>query len=198
MIVFIKGKILEKQPNSVIVDVNGIGYLCHISNNTYSLLPNKKKEVFLNTYFNVNENSQELYGFLDLLEKDLFMLLIGVSGIGPKTAINLLSAVSPEEFKKRLIASEVSMLTALPGIGPKTARRIIVELKDKFVKLDKDDLPFENENTLSKSFYEAIQALETLGYKTSIINKTITELKISDKKNINTQEIIKRVLGKLR
>ena len=84
----------------------------------------------LNTYFNVNENSQELYGFLDILEKDLFMLLIGVSGIGPKTAINLLSAVSPEEFKKRLIASEVSMLTALPGIGPKTARRIIVELKD--------------------------------------------------------------------
>ena len=136
--------------------------------------------------------------FLDILEKDLFMLLIGVSGIGPKTAINLLSAVSPEEFKKRLIASEVSMLTALPGIGPKTARRIIVELKDKFVKLDKDDLPFENENTITKSFSEAVQALETLGFKTSVINKTIAELKISDEKNINTQEIIKRVLGKLR
>ena len=90
------------------------------------------------------------------------------------------------------------MLTALPGIGPKTARRIIVELKDKFVKLDKDDLPFENENTLTKSFSEAIQALETLGFKTSVINKTIAELKISDEKNINTQEIIKRVLGKLR
>ncbi len=198
MIVFIRGKILEKQPNSVIIDVNGIGYFCHITNNTFSLLPNKQQEVFLNTYFNVTENSQELYGFLDLLEKDLFMLLIGVSGIGPKTAINLLSAVSPEEFKKRLIASEVSMLTALPGIGPKTARRIIVELKDKFVKLDKDDLPFENENAFSKPLSEAIQALETLGYKTSIINKIVADLKISEKKNINTQEIIKRVLGKLR
>ena len=89
-------------------------------------------------------------------------------------------------------------ISKIPGIGPKTARRIIVELKDKFVKLDKDDLPFENENTLTKSFSEAIQALETLGYKTSIINKTIAELKIRDEKNINTQEIIKRVLGKLR
>ena len=122
--------------------------------------------------------------------------MIGVSGIGPKTAITLLSAVTPDEFKRRLIASEVSMLTALPGIGPKTARRIIVELKDKFVKLDSDDLPLEN-NSILDTNKDAINALETLGYKVSSINQAINQLDPSDR-SLDTQQLIKKVLNKLR
>ena len=197
MIVSIQGKILDKKPDHVIIDINGLGYLCHITTNTYNKLPKKNEQVFLETFYNVTEHSQELYAFTDLLEKELFLLLIGVSGIGPKTAINLLSAVTPAEFKRRLIASEVSMLTALPGIGPKTARRIIVELKDKFVKLDSNDLPIEQNDNYSNSHKDAIVALETLGYKISLINKTINELDESDK-ILDTQELIKKVLTKLR
>ena len=197
MIVSIKGQILEKKPNYVIIDINGLGYLCHISSNTYNELPNKNEEVYLETYYNVTENSQELYAFSDILEKELFLMLIGVSGIGPKTAINLLSAVTPPEFKRRLVASEVSMLTVLPGIGPKTARRIIIELKDKFVKLDSNDLPLEQETTFSNSQKDAIVALETLGYKVSLINKAVSELGQEDKE-LDTQGIIKKVLTKLR
>ena len=97
----------------------------------------QKSNVFLSTFFNVTEKSQDLFGFNESNEKELFTLLISVSGIGPKIAINLLSFVKPEDFKQRLISGEVEMLTSLPGIGPKTARRIIVELKDKFIKVDK-------------------------------------------------------------
>ena len=197
MIVSIKGRILDKKPDSVIIDINGLGYLCFISTNTYNQLPVNNKEVFLETFYNVTEHSQELFGFIDILEKELFLLLIGVSGIGPKTAINLLSAVTPTEFKRRLIASEVSMLTALPGIGPKTARRIIVELKDKFVKLDSNDLPLEEESSFSNSQKDAIVALETLGYKVPLINKVINQLDAKDKL-LDTQELIKKVLTKLR
>ena len=197
MIVSIQGKIIEKKPDSVVININGLGYLCYISSNTYNELPTKNKIISLQTYYNVTEHSQELYGFLDFLEKELFLLLIGVSGIGPKTAINLLSAVTAAEFKRRLIASEVGMLTALPGIGPKTARRIIVELKDKFVKLDSEDLPLEENHQFSKSQRDTIVALETLGYKTALINKAIREINLSDS-DINTQELIKKVLNKLR
>ena len=136
MIKSIRGILIDKNPSEVIIDANGLGYQCYISNNTFENLGQLGKEVSLLTYFHITENSQSLFGFLDLEEKKLFEMLISVSGIGPKTAIILLSAVSPEDFKKRLVSGEVSMLTALPGIGPKTARRIIVELKDKFVKLE--------------------------------------------------------------
>ena len=196
MIVSIQGQIIDKKPDSVIININGLGYLCFISANTYSNLPSKNKEVFLETFYNVTEHSQELYAFSDILEKELFLLLIGVSGIGPKTAITLLSAVTPAEFKRRLIASEVGMLTALPGIGPKTARRIIVELKDKFVKLDSEDLPIEN-NQVSDSNKDAIIALETLGYKATSINKVLNDLDPKDR-DLDTQDLIKKVLNKLR
>ena len=124
------------------------------------------------------------------------MMLIGVSGIGPKTAIVLLSAVSPEEFKRRLIASEVSMLTALPGIGPKTARRIIVELKDKFVKLSRDDLPKEESDVLPE-VSDAYDALLALGFQMKDIRNAISTIQSKDQE-IDTEEIIKQALIELR
>jgi Holliday junction DNA helicase RuvA len=196
MIVSIKGKLIRKMPDEIIIETGGLGYACFISNNTYDNLPKPGEEVSLLTHFHVTENSQQLFAFNEITEKELFLMLIGVSGIGPKTAIVLLSAVSPNEFKRRLIASEVTMLTALPGIGPKTARRIIVELKDKFVTLSKDELPLE-ESDVSPEVSDAYDALLALGFQMKDIRNSITTVQIQGEK-LSTEELIKEALAELR
>ena len=193
MIEYISGTLIKKKTNYIIVDVNGIGYKISISLNSYDKLPLLNNNVSINTFFHVTENNQSLYGFIDNLEKDLFGMLIGVSGIGPKTAIGLLAAVKPEEFKQRLIAGEVKMLTSLPGIGSKTAKRIIIELKDKFVKSDKNDLPLDDSEYNSDAYY----ALISLGFKSTRIKEVIEKIIIINKE-ISTEDLIKESLKKLR
>ena len=195
MIVTIRGKLIQKNPAEIIIEAGNLGYVCRISNNTYDQLPLPGNEVSLLTYFHVTENNQSLFAFSDETERELFLLLIGVSGIGPKTAIILLSSVTPDEFKRRLIAGEVSMLTALPGIGPKTARRIIVELKDKFVKLSADDLPRE-EDDIVPELNDAYDALLALGFQIQDIRRSISNIQ-DGSKELGTEEIIKKVLAQL-
>ena len=196
MIVTIRGILNLKMPDEIVIEINGLGYACYISTNTYDNLPKLGEEVSLLTYFHVTENSQQLFAFKDATERELFMMLIGVSGIGPKTAIVLLSAVSPDEFKRRLIAGEVSLLTALPGIGPKTARRIIVELKDKFVKLSADDLPREDSD-VKPEVSDAYDALLALGFQLKKIRNVITKVQ-NENKDLSTEEMIKLALTELR
>ena len=196
MIVSIRGKLTQKRPDEIVIETGGLGYVCFISNNTYDKLPKLGEEVSLITYFHVTENNQQLFAFSEITERELFLMLIGVSGIGPKTAIVLLSAVSPDEFKRRLIASEVTMLTALPGIGPKTARRIIVELKDKFVKLSKDELPKE-ESDIAPEVSDAYDALLALGFQMKDIRNSITTVQNQGEK-LSTEELIKLALAELR
>ena len=196
MIVTIRGILTQKMPDEIIIEISGLGYSCYISTNTYDNLPKPGEEVSLLTYFQVTENSQQLFAFSDVTERELFMMLIGVSGIGPKTAIVLLSAVSPDEFKRRLIAGEVSMLTALPGIGPKTARRIIVELKDKFVKLSADDLPRED-SEIKPEVSDAYDALLALGFQMKDIRNAISKVQ-NEKKDLGASEMIKQALKELR
>ena len=196
MIVSIRGKLTRKMPEEIIIETGGLGYVCFISNNTYDNPPKPGEEVSLLTYFHVTENNQQLFAFSEVTERELFMMLIGVSGIGPKTAIALLSAVSPDEFKRRLIASEVGMLTALPGIGPKTARRIIVELKDKFVKLSKDELPKE-ELDVTPQVSDAYDALLALGFQMKDIKNAISKASNQSEK-LNAEELIKEALAELR
>ncbi|MBC8213916.1 MAG: Holliday junction branch migration protein RuvA [Candidatus Marinimicrobia bacterium] len=197
MIVTISGKLTKKEPNGLIIDVNGLGYFCHISTNTYDSLPNPGEGISLITYHHITESSQELFAFSSESERVMFKMLIGVSGIGPKTAIVLLSAVTPEEFKRRLIASEVGMLTALPGIGPKTARRIIVELKDKFVKFGEEELPIEGDEGMTASANEATNALSTLGFKPMDIRKVLNEI-LKEESNLTVEQLIKKGLELLR
>ena len=196
MIVTIRGILTWKMPDEIIIEISGLGYACYISTNTYDNLPKPGEEVSLLTYFHVTENNQQLFAFADVTERELFMMLIGVSGIGPKTAIVLLSAVSPDEFKRRLIAGEVSMLTALPGIGPKTARRIIVELKDKFVKLSADDLPREDSD-VKPEVSDAYDALLALGFQIQDIRNIISKVQ-NGAKDLGTEEMIKQALKELR
>ena len=195
MIVTIRGKLIRKMPAEIIIETGGLGYALSISINTYDQLPKPGDEVSLLTYFNVTENNQSLFAFSDETERELFLMLIGVSGIGPKTAIVLLSSVTADEFKRRLIAGEVSMLTALPGIGPKTARRIIVELKDKFVKLSADDLPREDDDIVPE-VSDAYDALLALGFQMQDIRRAISKIH-NGSQDLKTEEIVKRVLAQL-
>ena len=193
MIEYISGKLINKTTSAIVVDLNGMGYLINCSLNCYDKLPNINSDIFILIYFHIHENNQELYGFVDETERHLFKLLIGISGIGPKTAINMLSAVPPEEFKKRLIAGEVKMLTSLKGIGPKTARRIIIELKDEFGDFNKDDMPLENDISSNDAF----SALKNLGFDTKSITEVINTI-LKKNKNIDTEEIIKKALQLLK
>ena len=195
MIVSLNGKIIRKEIDSIVIECNGVGYLCSITSNTYDNIGDIGDDAYIITYMQVSENNQALFGFIDDIEYDLFVLLISVSGIGPKTALNILSSVSPEEFKRRLISSEVEMLSSLPGIGPKTARRIIVELKDKFVNFSKSDLPKEGslESSLEKDAYDALLAL---GFNSVDINRVIRS-SLSEENNITLEELIKSSLSKL-
>ena len=194
MIEFISGKIFKKIPGEIVVNVNGIGYRLYISLNTYNQLPKLDQDVLLDTYYSVSENSHDLYGFSDILEKDLFIMLISVSGIGPKTAISLLSAVKPDDFKNRLIAGEVKMLTDLPGIGPKTAKRIIIELKDKLSDYSSDSISSLDDDGVIN---DALNALNVLGYSGIIVRRKIDEI-LTKNPNIETAELIKETLNKIK
>ena len=191
MIVHLSGKLIFKDPSYVVIDVQGVGYKVYISLNTYNILPDINNDVYLSTYFNVTEKSQDLFGFNENNEKELFTMLISVSGIGPKIAINLLSFVKPDDFKQRLISGEVEKLTSLPGIGPKTARRLIVELKEKFIKIDKNDLPIDYNSNLDS---DALNALMNLGFRSKDITKALN--KIDD--DCSLEEKIKLALKELR
>ena len=126
-------------------------------------------------------------------ERYLFTKLISISGIGPKTAINMLSVLPSREFKNRLISGEVKMLTSLPGIGPKTAKRIIIELRDEFGNINDSDLPLEDNSTNNDAFL----ALKNLGFQPHLINKAINKV-ISKDSNLNTEEIIRKTLELLK
>ena len=191
MIVHVSGKLVYKEPTSAIIDVNGLGYKIYISLNSYNELPNINEKVNLLTHYNISEKGHDLFGFFDSAEKKIFEMLISVSGIGPKIAINMLSVVNPNDFRERLISGEVKKLTSLPGIGPKTAKRLIVELKDKFVDSDNEDLPIDDYPDLNN---DALSALKNLGFRDKDIRKILNKL---DPK-LSTEEKIKKSLKELR
>ena len=167
MIVQLKGNLINKNANEIILDVNGIGYLCFISNNTFNQLPNIGESITLHSHFHVTENNQSLFAFYSLEEKDLFKLLISVSGIGPKIGIQLLSSTKSSNFKNMIINDDVKMLSTLPGIGPKTAKRLIT-IKEKFIKIDSDTIP--QDDSFDK-YKDAHQALVSLGYQSRLVEK---------------------------
>ena len=191
MIVHVSGKLVYKEPTSAIIDVNGLGYKIYISLNSYNELPNINEKVNLLTHYNISEKGHDLFGFVDSAEKKIFEMLISVSGIGPKIAINMLSVVNPNDFRERLISGEVKKLTSLPGIGPKTAKRLIVELKDKFVDSDNEDLPIDDYPDLNN---DALSALKNLGFRDKDIRKILNKL---DPK-LSTEDKIKKSLKELR
>tara|TARA_Y100001970_G_C14218823_1_gene851313 strand:+ start:1970 stop:2572 length:603 start_codon:yes stop_codon:yes gene_type:complete len=197
MIVFLKGKIENLFPNILTLDVNGVGYECMITITTYEKLNQLKNQaITISTYHHITDSNQSLFGFIDDKEKEIFKLLISVSGIGPKTGIQLLSSVSALDLEDRIKTGEVSMLTSIPGIGAKTAKRIIIELKEKFISLDSEELPIEEVPSDNSSYNDALDALIVLGYNKKEIMKHLKKI-IGDNESAETSELIRLTLNKI-
>ncbi len=195
MIAFIEGRIAEKEPTHVIIDVGGVGYHINISLNTYVKIKGLK-QVKLFTYLHVKEDSQTLYGFYTREERMVFLHLLSISGVGPGTGMMIQSSLSPEELFSAIVHEDAHIIQSVKGIGGKTANRIILELKDKFRKegfIEKSTkfLP-EIDNTLRK---EALSALVTLGInKVAAENSVTAILRKSGEQQITLEELIKQAL----
>lgn len=175
MITFLSGLLVQKKSTEAILEINGVGYKVFISANTAGQLPNLGEKTRLLTTFIVREDAQILFGFLQESERKSFELLISVSGIGPKTAIAMLSAVSPEELQQMILQDNIGMLRQIPGIGAKTAARLVVELRDKFMTAD-----FKATSTtsidVSGERQDALAALEALGFNRATAEKKLREV----------------------
>ena len=196
MIAYLQGKLTFKNPAFVYVDCNGVGYHVNISLNTYSKLENLDT-VKIMTYMHTNDDGQSLYGFMDEAERDVFVLLISVSGVGPNTARVILSYMTTEEAKSAIVHENVAALNKVKGIGPKTAKRIIIDLKDKILKISGDQplIISESNNTVRD---EALSALVALGFPKNSVEKQLKSILSANPDMDQVEDIIKLVLKQMR
>lgn len=193
MIAQIKGRLVEKTPTYVVVDCGGVGYEINISLNTFSALDNDEL-CFLYTHFIVREDAQLLYGFKEKSERELFRLLISVSGVGASTAMMILSSLSPKETKQAILAGDVNTLKSVKGIGAKSAERIIIDLRDKIGKVESGDSISLSQNNTIKD--EALSALVMLGFAKNPAEKALTKIMASED-NLSVEQLIKQTLKNL-
>ena len=194
MIDQITGKILLLNDSYLVIELGGFGIRVNVPK--LSSKNFKMNEVLsLCTYLHVREDALDLYGFESESDRGLFLMLISISGIGPKLGLTIISGLAPEKLKMKIISGDVNALTSIPGVGVKTAKRIIVELKDKFSKIDSESLGFEDEKD-SKIFKDVISALELLGYKEKESKKAIKKLDLKEPGNSNQtiENVIRQVL----
>ena len=197
MIERVKGLIEKKDSNSIVLTVNGVGLKINMSINGLELLPPTGKETQVLTFLNVREDLLELYGFVNRHERETFLLLISISGIGPKLALTILSGISTDSLKDSIIAGDVPGLIRIPGVGTKTAKRIIIELKEKFIAIDLDQIGIAEERQVSSLFRDVINALLALGYKDNHAKKVCLELEKEGLMKGKLEKVIKLALGKL-
>jgi len=191
MISFVKGKVFELTPTYVIIDNNGIGYHIHISLNTYSKI-NAGENLLLHTEPVIRDDAHLLYGFYEPLEREIFKLLISVSGIGANTAMLILSSLTSKEVQQVIVNEDVASLKSIKGIGAKTAQRTIIELKDKILKTY--DLKSNTQTKIQSPVKEeALSALEALGFNKKRAEKVLDEI-LRDNPKISLEKTIKEAL----
>lgn len=176
MIAHISGTLAQKIPGEAVVDVSGVGYQVFIPLNVFYRLPEIGAPVSLQIYTHVREDALQLFGFQEPAEKQLFLLLLGVSGIGPKLAVNILSGIAAEELSRALKEGDQVRLVAIPGVGRKLAERMIVELKDKLAVLAPAGAEFARAEAGSQLLLDAVSALINLGYKRADAEKIVREV----------------------
>ncbi len=193
MISFIQGTIEEKKPTQLVINCQGVGYLLHISLNTYNAIPNEG-EIRIYTLQLIREDAHLLYGFAQKDERELFEHLISVSGVGPNTARMVLSAMTPADVKAAIVNNNISILQSIKGIGAKSAQRIVVDLKDRLEKegvIKTENLPF-TDNTIQQ---EALSALVMLGFAKNAAQKAIAAiLKKNQGTAISAEYLVKEAL----
>jgi Holliday junction DNA helicase RuvA len=191
MIGFLTGKIISSKPTQILLDVNGVGYKVKISINTFEKLTGKST-VSLYIYTNVKEDSITLFGFYSEAEKEMFELLISISGVGPKSALSLLSGISTDDLKQAIITNNIERIVAVPGIGRKTAERLILELKNKVRDIKEEGIT----PAKPSAHKEAIAALTTLGYNLVSSEKAVNKI-LAEFPEYSIEELIKRTLKEL-
>lgn len=196
MIAQISGKLAQKLPGEVVIDVGGIGYLVLIPLNVFYHLPDIGAPMSLQIHTHVREDALQLFGFRDLAEKQVFLLLMGVSGIGPKLALNILSGIPAEDLARALRNGDQIRLVSIPGVGRKLAERMIVELKDKFTNLT----PVTLDNTSkpeasSQKMQDAVSALINLGYKKPEIEKTVRD--VLKNRELSLEDVLRETLRQM-
>lgn len=188
MISGLRGRIIEKDLDSIIIDVNGVGYKVFVSNSTLEEVNNinQEEEIFIHTYLAVRETALDLYGFTNIDDEKLFKLLLTISGIGPKSAITIMSSITKDMIEESIAQNDAKYLSKISGIGKKTAEKILIGLKDKMGAIE------SSTNTSDSTV--AIDALVALGYSDRDSREIIRSIDVKDK---NTEEIIKEALKEL-
>jgi Holliday junction DNA helicase RuvA len=190
---YIKGEIKEISPTHIILENNGIGYFINISINTYSKFSGKETGIIL-IHELIREDAHQLYGFFDKKERDLFLLLISVSGVGANTARVMLSSLSPDEIKSAILQNNVNLLKSIKGIGAKSAERIIIDLRDKVGKIeDGDQIIVSLDNTIKQ---EALSALVMLGFPKAKVDKFLNEI-LKENNDLTVENLIKEALKRI-
>ena len=194
MIGYLTGKIISKKPTKILLDINGVGYLINISINTFEKISEEDSTVSLYTYLSVREDALDLYGFSSAAEKEMFELLISVSGVGPKLAQSVLSGIQIDELKEALTTGNLSRLLAVPGIGRKTAERLMIELRDKADKVTEGiaavpGAPFSVKN-------DAVAALTNLGYNYKVAERSVRKV-LETSPSLTIEELIKEALSSI-
>lgn len=193
MITHIQGKLVEKNPTDVVIDCNGVGYVINISLHTYSQIPDNE-HLKLYTHLQIKEDAHTLYGFSSLMEREIFRLLISVSGIGANIARTMLSSLTPTQIKEAIAKEDVVLIQSIKGIGAKTAQRVIIDLKDKVLKIyDMNEVSVSKDNTNKN---EALSALEVLGFVKKQAERVVDKILISQP-DANVETIIKQALKNL-
>jgi Holliday junction DNA helicase RuvA len=193
MITHLQGRLVEKNPTEVVIECNGVGYEVQISLNTFSKLPDQEN-IKLLTHLQIREDAHILYGFLTPLEREIFQMLISVSGVGTGTARTMLSSLTPEQVREAISSEDVATIQSVKGIGAKTAQRVILDLRDKILKAyDIADSVTGISNTNKE---EALSALETLGFARKAAEKVCDAI-VKEQPDVSVEELIKLALKKL-
>jgi Holliday junction DNA helicase RuvA len=194
MIVYLKGTLIEKSPSTIVVDVNGIGYEVFISVNTYDRLPATGASCFLKTYHHIREDAQILFGFIDEKERAMFMMLLGVNGVGAKTALSMLSGLTVAELSLCISESNIKRISSVHGIGKKTAERIAMELRDK---INPFDALSGSGNTSAESsvMRDAVMALSSLGYAQDKATKMVQSVLAKESSIPDTETLLRKALS---
>ena len=193
MIAHIQGKLVEKTPTEVVIDCNGVGYHVNISLHTYSLLP-EVETIKLFTYLQIKEDAHTLFGFVEKSEREIFKMLLSVSGIGASIARTMLSSLEPKQIIQALAVGDIAAIQSIKGIGNKTAQRAILDLKDKVLKLyDLDEVSMTVNNTNKD---EALSALEVLGFNKKLAEKVVEKLAAAQPE-ASVESLIKQALKNL-
>lgn len=193
MITHLRGRLVEKTPTGVVIECNGVGYFVNISLNTFSQLSDNEN-IFLLTYLQVKEDSHQLFGFINSNERDIFKLLISVSGIGTNTARTMLSSLTPKQIRDGISSENVTLIQSVKGIGLKTAQRVIIELRDKILKVYGFDETISDLNNTKKD--EALSALEVLGFSKKQSDRVVVDI-LKNIPDASVELIIKEALKNL-